>query len=276
MTAITAVTVQNTQGVSGYQALPPAIVADQIRAVVTDIGVDAAKTGMLASAEIVEAVAAALAETAVPNLVVDPVCRVQAREPAARRGRRRSPARPDPAARDARHAQPARGREPRRVPGDRPRPDGGRGGGDPGDGAGRGAGQGRPPARVERSRRPVLRRRPDGVDRGRADRDDRTPTERAAPCPRRSRPTSLAATSSSTPFARGRSSSPRRSAPRSRSATGSVPSTSCGGSGGAEHRRGPANRPSDEVGCRARSSAKRACGARGRRGVLRRAPRRRA
>ena len=57
MTAITAVTVQNTQGVSGYQALPPALVADQIRAVVTDIGVDAAKTGMLASAEIVEAVA---------------------------------------------------------------------------------------------------------------------------------------------------------------------------------------------------------------------------
>ena len=47
--------------------------ADQIRAVVTDIGVDAAKTGMLASAEIVEAVATAVAETAVPNLVVDPV-----------------------------------------------------------------------------------------------------------------------------------------------------------------------------------------------------------
>ena len=73
MTAITAVTVQNTQGVSGYQALSPAIVADQIRAVVTDIGVDAAKTGMLASAEIVEAVATAVLETAVPNLVVDPV-----------------------------------------------------------------------------------------------------------------------------------------------------------------------------------------------------------
>jgi hydroxymethylpyrimidine/phosphomethylpyrimidine kinase len=73
MTAITAVTVQNTQGVSAYEALTPGIVADQIRAVVTDIGVDAAKTGMLASAEIVEAVAVAVAETAVPNLVVDPV-----------------------------------------------------------------------------------------------------------------------------------------------------------------------------------------------------------
>ena len=73
MTAITAVTVQNTQGVSGYEPLPPGVVGDQIRAVVTDIGVDAAKTGMLASAEIVEAVAAALDETGVPNLVVDPV-----------------------------------------------------------------------------------------------------------------------------------------------------------------------------------------------------------
>jgi hydroxymethylpyrimidine/phosphomethylpyrimidine kinase len=73
MTAITAVTVQNTQGVSGYEALSPTTVGDQIRAVVTDIGVDAAKTGMLASAAIVEAVADAVAETAVPNLVVDPV-----------------------------------------------------------------------------------------------------------------------------------------------------------------------------------------------------------
>jgi hydroxymethylpyrimidine/phosphomethylpyrimidine kinase len=73
MTAITAVTVQNTKGVSGYEALSPETVGDQIRAVVTDIGVDAAKTGMLASAAIVEAVADAIAETQVPNLVVDPV-----------------------------------------------------------------------------------------------------------------------------------------------------------------------------------------------------------
>ncbi len=73
LTAITAVTVQNTLGVSGYEALSPDTVAEQIRAVVTDIGVDAAKTGMLASREIVEAVADAVAETAVPNLVVDPV-----------------------------------------------------------------------------------------------------------------------------------------------------------------------------------------------------------
>jgi hydroxymethylpyrimidine/phosphomethylpyrimidine kinase len=73
MSAITAVTVQNTKGVSGYQEIAPDTVAEQIRAVVNDIGVDAAKTGMLASAPIVEAAADALRETAVPNLVVDPV-----------------------------------------------------------------------------------------------------------------------------------------------------------------------------------------------------------
>jgi hydroxymethylpyrimidine/phosphomethylpyrimidine kinase len=71
--AVTAVTVQNTKGVSGYEELSPQVVGDQIRAVVTDIGVDAAKTGMLASAAIIEAVAEAVADTAVPNLVVDPV-----------------------------------------------------------------------------------------------------------------------------------------------------------------------------------------------------------
>lgn len=73
MTAITAVTVQNTKGVMGYEELSPETVGDQIRAVVTDMGVDAAKSGMLASAAIVEAVADAVAETGVPNLVVDPV-----------------------------------------------------------------------------------------------------------------------------------------------------------------------------------------------------------
>lgn len=73
MTAITAVTVQNTKGVSGYEELLPETVADQVRAVVTDIGVDAAKTGMLASAPIIEAVADVIRELRVPNLVVDPV-----------------------------------------------------------------------------------------------------------------------------------------------------------------------------------------------------------
>lgn len=73
MTAITAVTVQNTTGVSGYEELAPETVAEQIRAVATDIGVDAAKTGMLASAAIVRAVADAIVETGITNLVVDPV-----------------------------------------------------------------------------------------------------------------------------------------------------------------------------------------------------------
>jgi len=73
MTAITAVTVQNTRGVTGYEELSPQLVADQIRAVAADIGVDAAKTGMLASAGIVEAVADAVTESGISNLVVDPV-----------------------------------------------------------------------------------------------------------------------------------------------------------------------------------------------------------
>jgi hydroxymethylpyrimidine/phosphomethylpyrimidine kinase len=73
MTAITAITVQNTTGVHGYEALSPQLVDEQIRAVTTDIGVDAAKTGMLANAGIVRAVARAVEELEIPNLVVDPV-----------------------------------------------------------------------------------------------------------------------------------------------------------------------------------------------------------
>jgi hydroxymethylpyrimidine/phosphomethylpyrimidine kinase len=73
MTAVTAVTVQNTHGVSDVEELSPRIVGAQIRAVASDIGVDAAKTGMLASAGIVLAVADAVAEMRIPNLVVDPV-----------------------------------------------------------------------------------------------------------------------------------------------------------------------------------------------------------
>ena len=73
MTAITAVTVQNTLGVQGFEAISPGTVAAQVRAVASDIGVDTAKTGMLANAPIVEAVADVVAETAIPNLVVDPV-----------------------------------------------------------------------------------------------------------------------------------------------------------------------------------------------------------
>jgi hydroxymethylpyrimidine/phosphomethylpyrimidine kinase len=72
-TALVAVTAQNTLGVQAFETLPPALVRSQIESVVTDIGVDAAKTGMLASAELVSTVAAAVRDFGVPNLVVDPV-----------------------------------------------------------------------------------------------------------------------------------------------------------------------------------------------------------
>ena len=73
-TAITAVTVQNTLGVTGTHIVPPDIVKAQIIACLSDIGADAIKTGMLGSADMVEMVARTLAEHA-PNipLVVDPV-----------------------------------------------------------------------------------------------------------------------------------------------------------------------------------------------------------
>jgi hydroxymethylpyrimidine/phosphomethylpyrimidine kinase len=72
MTAITALTAQSTTGVTAIQEAPPEFVAEQMRAVLDDIGADAAKTGMLFSAAIIEAVAAELARRALP-LVVDPV-----------------------------------------------------------------------------------------------------------------------------------------------------------------------------------------------------------
>jgi hydroxymethylpyrimidine/phosphomethylpyrimidine kinase len=71
--AITAVTAQNTLGVNGFEALPADLVTAQMEAVVSDIGVHAAKTGMLANAAIVEAVAAAVEALEIPLLVVDPV-----------------------------------------------------------------------------------------------------------------------------------------------------------------------------------------------------------
>jgi hydroxymethylpyrimidine/phosphomethylpyrimidine kinase len=73
MSAVTAITAQNTLGVDGVHEVPAAFVRQQIASVATDIGVDAAKTGMLSSAAIVEAVADAIGEFAIPNLVCDPV-----------------------------------------------------------------------------------------------------------------------------------------------------------------------------------------------------------
>jgi hydroxymethylpyrimidine/phosphomethylpyrimidine kinase len=71
--ALTAITAQNTLGVAAIMELPPALVAAQIEAVMLDIGAQAAKTGMLSSAEIIEVVAKAVARFEIRNLVVDPV-----------------------------------------------------------------------------------------------------------------------------------------------------------------------------------------------------------
>ncbi len=78
MTAVTAITVQNTQGVTAVHEVPLDIVAGQIEAVVADIGVDVIKTGMLASCPMIETVADTLARAApgVPR-VVDPVMRAK-------------------------------------------------------------------------------------------------------------------------------------------------------------------------------------------------------
>lgn len=71
--ALTAVTAQNSLGVSAWVALAPSMVVAQLEAVATDMPVRAAKTGMLATAEIVAAVADAAARLRLSPLVVDPV-----------------------------------------------------------------------------------------------------------------------------------------------------------------------------------------------------------
>ena len=77
MTAITAITAQNTVGVDAIEAISPALILAQVRAVARDIGIDAVKVGMLGSAETIDAVAAALTELRAENpalpIVVDPV-----------------------------------------------------------------------------------------------------------------------------------------------------------------------------------------------------------
>ncbi|HCY62779.1 MAG TPA: bifunctional hydroxymethylpyrimidine kinase/phosphomethylpyrimidine kinase [Oxalobacteraceae bacterium] len=73
MTAITAITAQNTCGVAGIHAVPPAMLAAQIDAVATDIGVDAVKIGMLHDPEVVEVVADAIQRYQWPHVVLDPV-----------------------------------------------------------------------------------------------------------------------------------------------------------------------------------------------------------
>jgi hydroxymethylpyrimidine/phosphomethylpyrimidine kinase len=77
LVAVTAVTVQNSMGVKGFHEIPLDVIAGQIEAVASDIGVQAAKTGMLASSAIIETIADSWRgqglDGTVP-LVVDPVC----------------------------------------------------------------------------------------------------------------------------------------------------------------------------------------------------------
>ena len=71
--AITAITAQNTLGVTAWEPVSTELVIAQIEAIAGDIPPEAVKTGMLATAAIVEAVAAAIGGLDLPNLVVDPV-----------------------------------------------------------------------------------------------------------------------------------------------------------------------------------------------------------
>jgi hydroxymethylpyrimidine kinase/phosphomethylpyrimidine kinase len=80
MSALTALTAQNTVGVNDVHPVPPDFVAAQIDAVATDIGVDAAKTGMLATTEIVETVADSVRSYRLDDLVVDPVFVAKSRD----------------------------------------------------------------------------------------------------------------------------------------------------------------------------------------------------
>ncbi len=74
MTAVTAITAQNTVGVTAIHQIPPAIILAQVRAVAEDIGVDAVKIGMLGDVPTIEAVAQALAELPpATSIVLDPV-----------------------------------------------------------------------------------------------------------------------------------------------------------------------------------------------------------
>lgn len=71
--AITAITIQNTLGVEGVHGIPPRVIADQIGAVLSDIGAKAVKIGMLHSKEVIEVVREQLDRFQVTNIVLDPV-----------------------------------------------------------------------------------------------------------------------------------------------------------------------------------------------------------
>ena len=88
MAAITCVTAQNTVGVTAMQELDPALVAEQIDAVARDIGIDAAKTGMLSNEGIIEAVADRVTANGIGLLVVDPVMVAKSGDPLLRESAR--------------------------------------------------------------------------------------------------------------------------------------------------------------------------------------------
>jgi hydroxymethylpyrimidine/phosphomethylpyrimidine kinase len=77
MSVITSITAQNTTGVSGIQDLPTKMIAQQFEAVAKDIGVDAAKTGMLSNEKIINVVARKIKQFRINQLVVDPVMRAK-------------------------------------------------------------------------------------------------------------------------------------------------------------------------------------------------------
>ena len=73
MSAVTALTAQNTTGVTGIMEVTPEFLAEQLDAIFTDIFPDAVKTGMVSSAALIEVIAAKLKEYGARNIVVDPV-----------------------------------------------------------------------------------------------------------------------------------------------------------------------------------------------------------
>ncbi len=81
MSVITSVTAQNTRGVFKIQDIEPNVVSAQIDAVLTDIGVDATKTGMLSNEDIIKTVAGKIKEHSIEKLVVDPVMIAKAGTP---------------------------------------------------------------------------------------------------------------------------------------------------------------------------------------------------
>ncbi len=73
MAAISALTAQNTVGVSGFVAVPPEFMKDQLKAIFEDVEVEAVKIGMIANADLVNVLADSLAHYRPPNIVLDPV-----------------------------------------------------------------------------------------------------------------------------------------------------------------------------------------------------------